>query len=166
MTPTDAREITKTAFGPSTARSVITKLADQVEALTKERDADKAYIRELEDAITPELVSLRAERDEYQQAADTMAAAHKIERDALSAEVARLDAGWHKANGDTLDVALERDALMADAARYQFMKSNCRAIGLDIEGNHSWTCQITRSDIKGPTLDEAIDAALKKAGAQ
>lgn len=39
MTPTDAREITKTAFGPSTARSVINKLADQVEALTKERDA-------------------------------------------------------------------------------------------------------------------------------
>jgi hypothetical protein len=38
--------------------------------------------------------------------------AHKVERDALAAEVARLDAGWHKANGDTLDAALERDALM------------------------------------------------------
>ena len=60
--------------------------------------------------------------------------------------------------------AAERDALMADAARYQFMKSCTRAAGLDISGWHSWTCQIMRSDIKGATLDEAIDSAIKKAG--
>ena len=60
--------------------------------------------------------------------------------------------------------AAERDALMADAARYQFMKSCSRVAGLDIGGWHSWTCQIMRSDIKGATLDEAIDAAIKKAG--
>jgi hypothetical protein len=58
----------------------------------------------------------------------------------------------------------ERDALMADAERYRFMKSCSRVAGLDIGGRHSWTCQIMRSDIKGATLDEAIDAALKKAG--
>lgn len=60
--------------------------------------------------------------------------------------------------------AAERDALMADGARYQFMKSCSRAAGLDISGWHSWTCQIMRSDIKGATLDEAIDSAIKKAG--
>ena len=60
--------------------------------------------------------------------------------------------------------ATERDALMADGARYQFMKSCSRAAGLDISGWHSWTCQIMRSDIKGATLDEAIDSAIKKAG--
>ena len=62
--------------------------------------------------------------------------------------------------------AAERDALMADGARYQFMKSCSRAAGLDISGWHSWTCQIMRSDIKGATLDQAIDAAIKKAGAE
>jgi hypothetical protein len=61
-------------------------------------------------------------------------------------------------------ITKERDALAADAARYQFMKSCTRVAGLDIDGQHSWTCQIMRSDIKGATLDEAIDAAIKKAG--
>ncbi len=60
----------------------------------------------------------------------------------------------------------ERDALMSDGARYRFLKSCTRVAGLDIDGRHSWTCQIMRSDIKGPTLDEAIDAAIKKAGVQ
>jgi hypothetical protein len=60
--------------------------------------------------------------------------------------------------------AAERDALAADAGRYRFMKSCSRVAGLDIGGRHSWTCQIMRSDIKGTTLDEAIDSAIKKAG--
>lgn len=59
---------------------------------------------------------------------------------------------------------VECDALMAESARYQFMKSRSRVAGLDIDGDHSWTCQIFSNDVSGPTLDAAIDAALKQAG--
>ena len=50
MTPTEAREFMDGTFGPARARTVITKLADQVEALTKERDALNARLNVLEAA--------------------------------------------------------------------------------------------------------------------
>lgn len=48
--------------------------------------------------IESKVVELIAERDEYQQAADKMAAEHKVERDQLQAENERLD----KENTDLL----------------------------------------------------------------
>lgn len=44
MTPTEAKEFMAGTFGPARARTVITKLADQVEALTRERDDLKAIV--------------------------------------------------------------------------------------------------------------------------
>jgi hypothetical protein len=55
------------------------------------------------DARAAEIVQLRAERDEYQQAADKMAMEHKVERDTLRAELA---------------------ALKADAERYKWLKDS------------------------------------------
>ena len=94
MTPKEAREFMDGTFGPARARTVITKLADQVEAIAK-----------------------------------------------------------------------ERDALAADAARYQWVKKQTRAFSLDMGGQHSWAVTGSFSRAKGPSLDEAIDAAIK-AGVQ
>ena len=93
MTPTEAREFMKESFGPARARTVITKLAEQVEALTKERDALKSsndsYITLANTAYA--ITEQRTlERDEYQQAADTQAAAYKVERDEWAKTDARL----------------------------------------------------------------------------
>ena len=57
----------------------------------------------------------------------------------------------------------ERDALKEDTARYKFMKTLSRACSLDMNGMYSWSCQIMRNDIRGATLDEAIDNAMKAA---
>ena len=59
----------------------------------------------------------------------------------------------------------ERDALAADAARYQWVKKQTRAFSLDMGGQHSWAVTGSFSRAKGPSLDEAIDAAIK-AGVQ
>ena len=79
MTPTEARRFMKESFGPARARAVITKLADQVEALTKERD-------------------------EYAKASDTMAMVHKVARDTLNARMDVLEAAAKLAL-DALDEA-------------------------------------------------------------
>jgi hypothetical protein len=55
----------------------------------------------------------------------------------------------------------ERDALKQDAARYQFVKSLSRASSANIDGNHSWTCNLWIGAIRGPNLDAALDAAMK-----
>ena len=88
----------------------INLLRNQIEALTKERDALKAELARPESTavsmmraenaeLTAQLETLqyevdsipaiKAERDEYAACADTMAAAHKVERDALK-DAARL----------------------------------------------------------------------------
>jgi hypothetical protein len=76
----------------------------EIEALTKERD-------ELQEKITAMCSAIPG----YDWGGDSEVKIADLvkERDALAAEVTRLDAGWHKANGDTLDAALERDALAA-----------------------------------------------------
>jgi hypothetical protein len=48
-----------------------------------------------------------------------------------------------------------------DAARYQHIKGMARAMSLDINGNHYWT--VALYGIRGPSLDEAIDRAIKDA---
>lgn len=55
----------------------------------------------------------------------------------------------------------ERDALLIDAARYQLVKTMSRAMSLDIDGLHYWHIQL-RGNVRGPTLDAAIDAAMKE----
>ena len=111
-TPEQARGIAAHMMQTSPLYVAYMSLADQVEALTKERD-------------------------EYRLFADAMAAAHKVERDALA----------------------------ADAARYQWVKKQTRAFSLDMGGQHSWAVTGSFSRAKGPSLDEAIDAAIK-AGVQ
>lgn len=106
-------------------------------------------------AIIPGEPCLNCGRGEVMKALDAYAA----ERDALAKTLEAIET---KVN----TLIKERDSLAADGARYQFMKSCTRAAGLDISGWHSWTCQIMRSDIKGATLDQAIDTAIKKAGAE
>ena len=64
-----------------------------------------------------------------------------------------------------LETKKERDALAADAARYQWVKKQTRAFSLDMGGQHSWAVTGSFSRAKGPSLDEAIDAAIK-AGVQ
>lgn len=50
-----------------------------------------------------------------------------------------------------------------DAERYRFLKDkgHFRAMSIDMGGNHSWT-GMGRSVGKGPTVDEAIDAAMQE----
>lgn len=55
----------------------------------------------------------------------------------------------------------EIKSLIADAERYRFMKSCSRVISPNIDGKHSWTCNITGFGVLGPNLDEAIDNAIK-----
>lgn len=66
------------------------------------------------------------------------------------------------------DTESERDAALAeleacrkDAERYRFLKGqgHFRAMSIDMGGNHSWT-GMGRNVGKGPTVDDAIDAAM------
>ena len=108
----------------------VQSLADQVEALTKERD-------------------------EYKLLGDAIAAGHK--------ECVRC---LGEALQDTANVAVERDALAVDAARYQWVKKQTRAFSLDMGGKHSWAVTGGFMRAKGSSLDEAIDAAIQEAGVQ
>ena len=70
MTQTEREALIAQLLAPGcpdwvTARHVMKQASDMLEAQTKQ------------------IVELEKERDEYQQAADTMAAAHKVERDEL-----------------------------------------------------------------------------------
>ena len=48
-----------------------------------------------------------------------------------------------------------------DAARYQMLRRDFSPMGLDANGNHAWVYRRNFS-LKGPTLDAAVDAAMKK----
>lgn len=65
-----------------------------------------------------EQATYRRERDEYQQAADDMAADHKVERD-----------GFNRLDEQRLEslhaIESERDALRADAERYWWLMDAC-----------------------------------------
>ena len=64
------------------------------------------------------------------------------------------------------ELVAERDALAADAARYQWVKKQTRAFSLDMGGKHSWAVTGGFMRAKGSSLDEAIDAAIQEAGVQ
>ena len=145
MTPTTPEQAMFIAGFVSTtpaASNAIYSLASQIEALTKERDAleenHKECVRCLGEALQ-----------------DTTNLA--IDRDVLALGIDQWKVDFH-------ELSLERDALATAAARYQFMKSRSRVLGLNMNGNHSWTCQITGRDIVGPTLDDAISEAMRQVG--
>ncbi len=48
----------------------------------------------------------------------------------------------------------------AQAKRYQFLRDDFSPMGLNIDGNHAWEYR-RNATLKGPSLDEAIDAAMK-----
>jgi hypothetical protein len=53
------------------------------------------------------------------------------------------------------------EQLEKDAARYRFISAGFTPMGLDMSGNHPWVCRVSPSRLKGPTLDAAIDSAMK-----
>jgi hypothetical protein len=57
----------------------------------------------------------------------------------------------------------EVERLRADAERYQWLRARYRAMSMDMGGNHSWVPdgRVMR-ELRGPTLNAAIDAALKE----
>lgn len=104
-------------------------LPDAVQELIAERDEWKArceFSFEQRDKLNAQLKTLqyevdaipeiKAERDAYEKCADTMAAAHKVERDALKAENEKLHALRHEREdviSDLKDAArLALDALL------------------------------------------------------
>ena len=69
---------------------------------------------------------------------------------------------------DRLALVAERDrlraeveALRADAGRYQFLRGDFSPMGLNIDGQHAWAYR-RNATLRGPTLDAAIDAAMKE----
>ena len=56
--------------------------------------------------------------------------------------------------------ATERYAALADARRYQAIRSQFSAMSADIDGSHAWIWRGNPSRLRGPTLDAAIDAAM------
>ena len=58
----------------------------------------------------------------------------------------------------------EVERLRADAERYRWLRARYRAMSMDMGGNHSWVPdgRVMR-ELRGPTLNAAIDAALKEA---
>ena len=48
-----------------------------------------------------------------------------------------------------------------DAERYRFLRQDFSPMGLDIDCNHAWAYR-RNATLKGPNLDAAIDAALRK----
>jgi hypothetical protein len=95
------------------------------------------------DARAAEIVQLRAERDEYQQAADKMAMEHKVERDTLRAEL---------------------EASKKDAARLDWLNLSYSTYSINVLSvSGLW---YTRSApgmpfTKRENLREAIDAAMQ-----
>ena len=57
----------------------------------------------------------------------------------------------------------EIERLREDAERYQWLRARYRAMSMDMGGNHSWVPdgRVMR-ELRGPTLNAAIDAALKE----
>jgi hypothetical protein len=55
----------------------------------------------------------------------------------------------------------EVEALRADAGRYQFLRGDFSPMGLNIDGQHAWAYR-RNATLRGPTLDAAIDAAMKE----
>ena len=60
--------------------------------------------------VQNEITALKADRDAYEKCADTMAAAHKVERDALKAELARPES-------TVVSLMRAENAALKDAAR-------------------------------------------------
>lgn len=55
----------------------------------------------------------------------------------------------------------ENAELRKDAERYRWLRKQFRAMSLDMGGNHCWV-QRSSGAIRGPSVDEAVDAALKE----
>ena len=64
---------------------------------------------------------------------------------------------------NTAELRAEVERLRADAERYQWLRARYRAMSMDMGGNHSWVPdgRVMR-ELRGPTLNAAIDAALKE----
>ena len=101
----------------------ISLLRHQIAALTAERDrwmTSCEFAFEQRDKLSAQIETLqyevdaipaiKADRDAYEKCADTMAAAHKVERDALKAELARPES-------TAVSLMRAENAALKDAAR-------------------------------------------------
>jgi hypothetical protein len=79
----------------------------------------------------------------------------------LQHEIDRLTTLCRGQHVELYSARIELKTLKQDAARYQFVKSLSRASSANIDGNHSWTCNLWINAIRGPNLDAALDAAMK-----
>jgi hypothetical protein len=67
---------------------------------------------------------------------------------------------WQKAAEEfaALVEAKTKEAEAKDAARYRHIQGMARVMSPKIDGNHTWHMGLR--DIRGPSLDEAIDSAI------
>lgn len=65
---------------------------------------------------------------------------------------------------DAIDLLLaEVEAAAADkrdAERYRFIKSKTKTFSLDMSGQHTYVVDFAIARLRGPSLDQAVDAAL------
>ena len=81
--------------------------------------------------------------------------------DALAAVSSK--AGWEwKKRAEQAEA--ERDAAVADAERYRWLRTKFRVSSLDMSGQHGYAPNGEVGRIKGPSLDAAIDAARSEGG--
>ena len=104
-------------------QSLVFELCEKLAKVTAERDEyklrnDKIDVMGMSRQLAERVYELEKERDETY---NTLLLANAIAEDRLAkiaeqaAEIARLDAGWHEANKELLEVRLERTALKANA---------------------------------------------------
>lgn len=114
---------------------------------------DSSARRMVEHAIF-EIEALTEDRDEYQIEADKMAAAHKVERDELTAKVAafeyRVDELTHS-----------RDELKPDAERYRWMSAQIVSGDFDLLEKAFGTVDPQAETVTQAEFDGVIDEALK-----
>ena len=138
-------------------------LADQVEALTKERDtlqyevdaipAIKAERDALQTALKNTLSSMGQQADELRKERDTQAKA----ADHWIAEATR----DHNA---LVTLRVERDALMADAERYRWISAQIVSGDMDTLEQAFATLDEDAEFVTQSEFDACIDSAIEKAG--
>jgi regulator of protease activity HflC (stomatin/prohibitin superfamily) len=107
------------------------------------------------DAVEQATAELRAEVERLRASEGEML------REVLVSSLPTIGMGWiDRANKAEAEV----ERLRADAERYRWLRARYRAMSMDMGGNHSWVPdgRVMR-ELRGPTLNAAIDAALKEA---
>ena len=84
--------------------------------------------------------------------------------DALTKQISELKTMLSIAEFQRKEMQAERDAAVAYAARYRWLRTRFRVSSLDMSGQHGYAPTGEVGRIKGPSFDAAIDAARAKEG--